>query len=738
MPQAFHILFGAGFTVAVSLALGKLLLRSLRVRLYRQEEHVFAFVTGAACLSLLTFLLSAAGAARKGVFLAVGLSALALAFWRGVHRSIGESLPPIPGMWKWLLRAAFAVFGVLYFFNAMAPEMSPDGVAYHLGLVSRYFRAHGFVRITTNMYANISQGVEMLFLFAFAFGRHSSAALTHFAFLITLPLAMLCYARRFGFPVAGVCAAILVFVSPVAGLDGTVAYNDVATACIVFSVFYLAQIWAADETNGNLLAPLGLLAGFGYAAKYTAFLAVPYALAIVGWRSFRRGTPVLKPLLLVAACATLMIAPWMIKNALWLDNPVSPFLNQVFPNPYIHVAFEKDYARHMRHYALKSDWEIPLEVTVRGGALCGLLGPMFLLAPLGLLALRWPAGRSLLLAGLLFALPYSANIGTRFLLPALPFVALAMGLAVAGSSVAALTLVFAHAFLSWPAVIGAYAAPDAWRLLNKIPLRQALRIESEESYLNFRMGTYAMARLIEKEVPPDRKVFTFSGAAEAYTTREILVAYQSAFGAVAGDILWTPLIPDVQPTWLLRFRYPAQRLRQIRVVQTASGEPDQWSVSELRIFRGGSELPRAGNWKLRANPKPWDVQLAFDNSPVTRWRSWQTLYPAMYLAVEFGSPEVSDSVLLECAHDQYKIRLKLEGMDESGKWIPLASAPEASDAPSQAGLRRASVAELKARGIDYFLVYDSDFGVEDFKLKSKLWGMTFLGEHSGARLYRLD
>src|SRR5207237_9356327 len=103
---------------------------------------------------------------------------------------------------------------------------------------------------------------------------------------------------------------------------------------------------------------------------------------------------------------------------------------KVFPNPYIHISFEEEYAQHMRHYGLKSDREIPLEVTVRGGALCGFLGPIFLLSPLALLALRLPQGRTLLLAALVFLIPYTANIGTRFLIPALPFVTLAMGLAV--------------------------------------------------------------------------------------------------------------------------------------------------------------------------------------------------------------------------------------------------------------------------------------------------------------------
>jgi hypothetical protein len=739
MLEPLSILFGAGFTVAVSVAAGRMLLRALSIRLYRQEEHALAFVVGAACLSLLTFILCALGVARRGVFLTVGLAVLALAIRRGAHRPSGESFPALPTFWKWVFRSIFAIYFVLYFFNAMAPEMSPDGVAYHLGIVSRYLRAHGFERITTNMYANLSQGIEMLFLFAFAFGRHSAAALTHFAFLVTLTWAMLCYGRRFGFPVAGVCGALLVFVSPVAGLDGTVAYNDVATACIIFTAFYLASIWVSDASSSALLAPLGLVAGFAYAAKYTAFLAVPYVLGIVAWKSFRRGVPVLKPLLLVAGCAAIMIAPWMIKDAVWLHNPVSPFLNRVFPNPYVHVSFEKEYADSMRHYeGLKSDSQIPLEVTLRGGALTGLIGPVFLLAPLSLLALRSPAGRSLLLAALIFGIPYAANIGTRFLLPSLSFVALSMGLAVAGSRVATTALLIAHAILSWPAVVSRYCAPTAWRLFGKIPVRQALRIESEESFLNFRLPSWGAARMIDNLVPAGARVFSFNGAPEAYTSHEIVVGFQSAFGERVRDIIWTPLIEEFEPRWLLRFRYPAQPLRKIRVAQTAAGAPDLWSVAEFRLFRGQAELPRAPDWKLRAKPNPWDVQLAFDNSPVTRWRSWQSLYPGMYMEVEFAAPVITDSALLECSHDQWKIRLKLEGMDDAGKWKTLSDAPVQSEAKAELGLRRAAADEVKALGIAYLLVYDFDYRADDFTKNARAWGATLLGEHKGARLYRLD
>ncbi len=58
----------------------------------------------------------------------------------------------------------------------------------------------------------------------------------------------------------------------------------------------------------------------------------------------------------------------------------------------------------------------------------GVLGPVFLAAPLALLALRNREGRKLLLPCALVLLPYIGNIGTRFLISSLPFLSLALAL----------------------------------------------------------------------------------------------------------------------------------------------------------------------------------------------------------------------------------------------------------------------------------------------------------------------
>ncbi len=540
MKQLLYILFGWGLTVMVSWCSGKLLLRWLPARLSHQEEGIFAFLAGSACLSVAVFLIAALHLAYRGVFLGLSVLVLAAAQRTHVWRPRGEPLPPVPPRWKLLFIGAWLLFGGVYFLHALAPEVSPDGTAYHLALVARYAREHGFPAITNNFYASLPEGLEMLFLFAFVWGRHSSAALVHCTYLLLLPWLILNFGRRIGLPIVGATGGLLVYLAPVAGIAGTSAYNDVALAAVAFSVFALLEIWR-EQRETTLLVPTGLLAGFAFAIKYTGFVAAPYAGAFVSYQLWRSRKPVLRSVVRVSLCAAALILPTLVKNWIVVHNPVSPFLNRLFPNPYVHVSFEDVMSRNMRSYDIHSPWHLAYETTTGGLGMAGVLGPVFLLAPLSLLALRSVSGRRLLLAALVFLLPYPMNLGTRFLLPAATFIApaIAIGLgsgtslfliaalhaliavparlgwrtvvipvriALGSGAVLCLVLV-SHGLLSWPACINRYAHPYAWRL-TEVPLRAALRLEPEDVYFHRFIGSdYQMVRLIERVTPPGSRIF---------------------------------------------------------------------------------------------------------------------------------------------------------------------------------------------------------------------------------------
>ena len=84
--QALSILFGAGFTVAVALALGGLLLGEAC------REWPARFISGAALLSTCVFLLAAAHLAYTGVFLVFGAVVI------GLRRGRRFRLPTLPNL----------------------------------------------------------------------------------------------------------------------------------------------------------------------------------------------------------------------------------------------------------------------------------------------------------------------------------------------------------------------------------------------------------------------------------------------------------------------------------------------------------------------------------------------------------------------------------------------------------------------------------------------------------------
>lgn len=532
------IFFGSAFTVASSYAAGRLVLRN--ARLQRGELELFAFVVGSACLSLAVFAAAVAWLVYPATFLVIGVALFVLA-------PRGKGQPPVSVQGVWLFAILFLIYSVLYLSQALGPEYSPDGSTYHLGYVAQYFRQHGFGRITTSFYANMPQGLEMLFLFAFAFGKHSSAAMVHWAFLIALCLGMFTYSRRFGFPLAGMFAAVLVYLSPVFGYDGTVAYNDVAAACVVFFLFYLLQIWSAERQN-PLLIPMGLLAGFAYSIKYTAGIALVYLLVVqlVNLRRDvhppRRFMTAVQDIILPYIAAAAMIFPWMAKSWIAVGNPFTPFLNRWFPNPYVSAAFEDKY----RQMYLPGEglWPHFLDATFRVGPTAAIVGVVFLLAPIAVLAALSAQGRQLLFAALLFLVPGLFHIQTRFMLPAIPFIALAMGLVLARIPVLLYALIVVHAVLCWPAEMLHYA-DDSLRVRHFLP-KQALRIESEDSTLTYRLPGYPLAKMIERLTPPNARIFCFSSPAKAYTSRELLIYYESTQNREDFDLLMQGNIAELK------------------------------------------------------------------------------------------------------------------------------------------------------------------------------------------------
>jgi len=664
MSAVLYILLAWLLTIATCLALGAWVLRAIRLQLDAWESLVYRFLLGAALLSLIVFILATLGLIHKGTIYVLALVSIA-SRWQDWLK-----LPKVQFHWS---AVPFGIYVLFYLSHAMAPEHSPDGMSYHLGLVARYYREHGFVWFPTNMYAFLSQGMEMLFLFAFAIGRHSAAALIHFTFLLTLPVLLASAAGRRGW-----LAGLFVFALPVVGIDGISAYNDVALAVVLFATWQAIMRWR-QTGQSSWVSAAAILAGFAFAIKFTGFIAILFLLP--AWRLWPRFLLVL-----------LSIAPWLLKSWFWSGNPVAPFFNLYFPNPWFNAEFEASYRSFLRHYDLSGPSEWIREVFLGGPRLSGTLGPLGLLLPLSIFG--WRKQKHLLLAAAITLVVYPLNVGTRFLIPALPFLSLALFETFPRLSI---PLPLLAAILSWPSVFAMYSSPYCW-FLEKAPWRAALRIESEDGFLTRKSGGYVTARLIEQLVPPGESVFALSPIPESYTSRNVLVAYQSTLGLKLQQILATPIYEGYQARFLYHCPGP--------VLTIAKNKSDTWSINEI------SPRPK----QITCTRNPWDAYLAIDDNPATRWRTWAPARPG-------------DSCTLSPAQP-YKV------WGSADQWDVEVAGCTREIAPRPADYRVSARSFFLKQNVRYLAVDAPDYPAKDMLENIDIWNLELLAERGTMRLYR--
>jgi hypothetical protein len=692
------ILFGAFFTLAVAWMLGNICLRRL------PAPWTIALAVGAAVESTIVFLLLVCRAGNRASFILLGAVCLA-AFWRmgrGAARLADPAKERADRVSLYLACTALAFYGALYLINALAPELEPDARMYHLGLTSEYVRLHGFPS-RVGFYEMLPQGFEMLFVPAFAFGRHSAARLVHCAFLMaTVPL-MLRIGRRLELPEGvALAAAALYFCAPVTGITGTSAYTDAGGVFFTLATFYALLVWR-DTRDVRYLAVAGIAAGFCYAIKFpgglVAMLAVVFVVAV------ERGIRV-RQLALLMGTALLVAAPWILRDLIATGNPVAPLFNRFFPNPYFHASMERELAASLGSWWGVPPWRVPYELIV-GGTFGGTMGPVFFALPLGLLALRKRAGRLCWMAAVPLVLPWFWNAGARFLMPALPFLAMALTLAIAIAlpRQALWASVVVQAVACWPQIFGLYHPAYTWRL-ERIPWRAALRIQAERDYLSSVLPAYQVARLLQDNTQPGEKVFSLISVPEAYTDREVLEFWHSAQADQLLDTLQVAMTPndtlfDVSADWS---PHPIWGLR-IRAPQAAQAE---WQIHEIKLYSGDHPVPGNPQWELQAWPNVWELPLAFDRNRATRWRSLEPIRAGMYVEVDFGAALALSGASMVSPTAASALPWEFYGRERDG-WHLLTSRPVVTPTPL-GDVRMSATGAIRRAGFGYILAINSDEG----------------------------
>lgn len=722
MPELLRIAAGALAPLVIAYSLGSLCLSRTAV------PHTIRLAAGTAIESAIIFLLLLTGRATPGAFAALGAAALLPLIWVRPRRYSDAAVEGLGTFERWLFPAVFAAYGALYTVHALAPEVEFDGFTYHLGLPAEYARLGAFPdRI--GFFEMLPHGMEMLFTLAIAVGGLQAAKLCHFAYLVATPAVMLALGRRLAIPdrVAG-AAAVFYICAPVVGVAGTSVHNDAPLVFFILTTAYLLLRWH-QEGGERYLWPAGITAGFCYAVKLPGLLIPTMAVAVVAlvarhWKHVAAlGLP-----------AAFMIAPWMLQAAILTGNPFAPLLNRWFPNPWFHIASEQVLVRRFESYSGFSYWHAPLELTL-GWRLEGIFGPLFLAAPVALLAWRRKPGRLLLTASLLLVAPWIMNHGARFLMPAVAVFSLALAMALPRPVLLAAVLL--HAVAGWPAVIPLYARPGSWQF-KEFPWRAALRLETERAYVARVVPEYSVAEILERTGPSERTL-SLTGTPRAYTTRDVLEHWHSANAERLLDTLKVAGMFTSDPFFDVPAEWPAQPLRALRI-RVARDYPAEWCIHEVELYSGDKRIATRRGWTLSAWPNPWELPSAFDENRATRWRTWEPIRRGMFVEVEFDRPQVLSRVVLQSHTPVYHVPFEFYGRAEDGRWRFLG-AEEAGRLRVREDLRRPAVRALRRAGFRYILAPTGFDGAGPLgrSMEDHLtgWGLELVASRRGLRLFRI-
>jgi hypothetical protein len=681
LPQLILIFAGGLFVMAWTLAAGILIAPRAALPL------AVRFTSGAVVTSMAIFGLLAAHAGYPVVWITFGAIVIA-----GAALTLRRmAFPALPRM-SWWFRALFAVYGLLYLIYALAPEIQPDAITYHLGLVSEYVRLHALSQ-RLEFYELLPQGIEMLFVPAFAIGAHSAAKLVHFSFLIaTVPLIRhICAELNIDdFKACG--AAGIFLLAPVTAITSTSAYTDTALVCCCCAVFYLLIRWARQPGTAMLILA-ALNAGFCYAIKPTFGLVAVAALAFAGLRGARAGSLALFSLF---AAAPGML--WIVRSAMLTGNPFAPFLNAWFPNEAFNAHLEAQLLHAYSALRPSFSWRSAiLDYTVLGGNQ-GMFGPAFLLMPLALLALRNKAGRWLIPATLLLAIPVLSNTGARFLMPAAALGSIALVSLLPGAGVIALLAI--QAIGSAPPVIDLYDTRNDWRLQG-LPLRAALRLEGEREYWQENAPGYDNDRMITKITSPGAKIFVLAPVHQALLEREVLVYWQSSLADRILDDMTVAL--DSQGTSAARFawRWPEGSFQSVRITAGSA-----MRVFSARFVPASPALTAA--WIAWPGGHPYGL-----NVPASASGAELLIWP--------------DSTPLTDA----------EAQTPKGEWISIAEAVHRSSVPVD--IRRDVAAFIRRSGYRYILASTTGGGLarigRDLVQNPVQWGVQPAGRNGDVWLF---
>jgi 4-amino-4-deoxy-L-arabinose transferase-like glycosyltransferase len=330
--RAFDLVFALTVT-AIAFCLGHAICRLLKIAFDNiAEEIAFSSMLGTGAIGLGVLLLGLAGLLSLTPVIILFLLLTGVSF-----REVPELFNAVKRLffaairtpWRILLSLLFIALIVNLLLRTATPIHSFDEAIYHLSVAQKFVDRGRVFPVLDNWAGDGPFLIQMIY--AVCLLANTDIAVKIFSLILALlcSLSLYGFCKRFLTHAAGIIALFAFFGAGMVVEVAVTARVDVSLAFVLFLATYAMMAYFESREPAWLYLS-ATLSGFGLGVKYTAGIWILLLAVLYLCESFiRRSAPLLTMLkrgVIYAAIAAAVASPWFVKNALWFNNPIYPFV----------------------------------------------------------------------------------------------------------------------------------------------------------------------------------------------------------------------------------------------------------------------------------------------------------------------------------------------------------------------------------------------------------------------------
>jgi 4-amino-4-deoxy-L-arabinose transferase-like glycosyltransferase len=239
-----------------------------------------------------------------------------------------------------LLLGLLAALIISIIILSCVPPVSWDALTHHLAVPKLYLKHGGMYEIPSISFSYYPMNLEFLYIIPLFFGNDIIPKFIHFSFALMTAWLIFCYLKKRLDTLFALLGALFFLSIPIIVKLSITVYVDLG---LIFfstaSLLYLLK-WSENYFKPKYLIISAVCCGLALGTKYNGLIVllllamfVPFIYSRLSRNTTKTSVKALWFGTVFLFVALLVFSPWMIRNYIWTNNPVSPLYNSLFNPP---------------------------------------------------------------------------------------------------------------------------------------------------------------------------------------------------------------------------------------------------------------------------------------------------------------------------------------------------------------------------------------------------------------------